>query len=78
MTVKAMATWQAVGEAVVEVLRPIQERFARYMQDKGQLETLIKQGAERAALASRRTLDKAMKRWASCWSETNGHESVDR
>ena len=53
---------QAVGEAVVEVLRPIQERFARYMQDKGQLDSLMKQGAERASLASRRTLDKAMKK----------------
>ena len=53
---------QAVGEAVVEVLRPIQERFARYMQDKGQLDFLMKQGAERASLASRRTLDKAMKK----------------
>ena len=49
-------------EAVVEVLRPIQERFARYMQDKGQLDSLMKQGAERASLASRRTLEKSMKK----------------
>ena len=49
----------AVGEAVAEELRPIQERFAERMKDKAQLEVLMKQGAERAAQIATRTLDKA-------------------
>ena len=52
----------AVGEAVAEELRPIQERFAELMKDKAQLEILMKQGAERAAQIAARTLDKAKKK----------------
>ena len=52
----------AVGEAVAEELRPIQERFAELMKDKAQLEVLMKQGAERAAQIATRTLDKAKKK----------------
>lgn len=51
-----------VGEAVVEVLRPIQERFQTYITDKAQLEILMKQGAELAERAAHRTLEKAMKK----------------
>lgn len=52
----------AVGEAVAEELRPIQEQFAELMKDKAQLEVLMKQGAERAAQIATRTLDKAKKK----------------
>ena len=52
----------AVGEAVAAELGPIQQRFAEYMKDKAQLEQLMKQGAERAAAVSRRTLGKVMKK----------------
>lgn len=52
----------AVGEAVAAELRPIQERFALLMKDKAQLETLMKQGAERASAMAGRTLRKAMKK----------------
>lgn len=52
----------AVGEAVAAELRPIQERFGEWMQDKGQLEALMKQGAERAQAAAARTLEKAKKK----------------
>lgn len=52
----------AVGEAVIEELRPIQARFAELMKDKGQLEVLMKQGAERAIRVSFRTLEKAKKK----------------
>lgn len=52
----------AVGEAVAEELRPIQQRFADYMKDKGQLEALMRKGAENAARISGRTLSKAKKR----------------
>ncbi len=52
----------AVGEAVVEVLKPVQERFAVYMSDKAQLDALMKQGAERASWVAARTLNKAKKK----------------
>lgn len=52
----------AVGEAVVEELRPVQQRFDALMKDKGQLELWMKQGAEKASRVAQRTLDKAMKK----------------
>ena len=52
----------AVGEAVVEELRPIQQRFAELMKDKAYLESAMKQGAERASHVAQRTLDKSMKK----------------
>ena len=52
----------AVAEAVIEELKPLQERFALLMQDKAQLETLMKQGAEKASYVANRTLRKAMKK----------------
>lgn len=53
---------QAVGEAVVEKLRPIQENFARYSADKAFLEDCWKQGAAQAARIANRTLQKVMKK----------------
>lgn len=52
----------AVAEAVIEELRPMQERFALLMKDKAQLETLMKQGAEKASYVANRTLRKVMKK----------------
>lgn len=52
----------AVGEAVIEELRPIQERFDRYIKDKAYLEEQYRKGAEFALKISQRTLDKAMKK----------------
>lgn len=52
----------AVGEAVIEELRPIQEKFDRYMNDKAYLEQCYRKGAEVALKLSQRTLDKAMKK----------------
>lgn len=52
----------AVGEAVAEELRPIQQRFSDYMKDKAQLEAWMQKGAENAARVSARTLNKAKKR----------------
>lgn len=52
----------AVGETVVSVLRPIQERFETYMSDKAQLDVLMREGAERAGRIASRTLDKAKKK----------------
>ncbi len=52
----------AVGEAVADHLRPMQERFAQLRADKAQLETLYRQGAEKAMYTSQKTLNKVYKR----------------
>ncbi len=52
----------AVGEAVVELLRPIREGTERLLADKGELERLYRQGAEKAARMAGRTLSKVQKK----------------
>ena len=52
----------AVGEAVVEALRPIREETERLLGEKGYLETLYRQGAEKAAALANRTLRKVHKK----------------
>ena len=52
----------AVGEAVVEALRPVREETERLLGDKGYLETLYRQGAEKAAALANRTLRKVHKK----------------
>ena len=52
----------AVGEAVAEELRPVRERYKELMEDKAELERLMKQGAELATKISSRTLTKARKK----------------
>lgn len=51
-----------VGEAVVETLRPIREQAERLMADKSYLESVYKQGAERAAATANKTLRKVYKK----------------
>ena len=53
---------QAVGEAVVELLRPIQEEANRLMADKAYLESVYQKGAERASALANRTLRKVYKK----------------
>ena len=52
----------AVGEAVVEALRPIREETERLLADKAYLESLYRQGAEKAAAIASRTLRKVHKK----------------
>jgi len=52
----------AVGEAVVEELRPVQEKFDEYMKDPKYLMECAQKGAEIARRISQRTLDKVMKK----------------
>lgn len=52
----------AVGEAVVEALRPIREETERLLGDKAYLETLYRQGAEKAAALANWTLRKVHKK----------------
>jgi len=53
---------KAVGEAVVEELKPVQEKFRQLMNDKAYLAECQKNGADFAARIGQRTLDKAMKK----------------
>jgi len=52
----------AVGEAVVELLRPIREQAAELMRDKAYLEGIYKEGAERASYLAEKTLRKVYKK----------------
>ena len=52
----------AVGEAVVEMLRPVREEAERLMKDKAYLESIYRAGAERAARTANRTLGKVYKK----------------
>lgn len=52
----------AVAEAVIEEVRPIQERFEKLIADKAYLEEQYTKGAEAALRFSKRTLEKAMKK----------------
>ena len=52
----------AVGEAVVEALRPIREETQRLLADKAYLESLYRQGAEKAAAMANWTLRKVHKK----------------
>ena len=53
---------KAVGEAVVEVLRPIREETERLLADKAYLEGVYRAGAERASRTAARTLSKVYKK----------------
>ena len=52
----------AVGEAVVEMLRPIREEAEHIMRDKAYLEGIYRAGAERASYVAERTLRKVYKK----------------
>ena len=52
----------AVGEAVIEALRPIREEAGRIMTDKAYLQSIYSDGAQRASVIARKTLRKVSKR----------------
>ncbi len=52
----------AVGEAVVSVLRPLQERVAELTKDKAYIDSVIKKNAEKAQYVSGKTLRKVQKK----------------
>ena len=52
----------AVGEAVVELLRPIREESARLLADKAYLQSVYKAGAEKASAVASRTIRKVYKK----------------
>ena len=52
----------AVGEAVVEELRPIRERYEKLVADKAYLESVYRAGAEKASYVAEKTLRKVYKK----------------
>jgi len=52
----------AVGEAVIELLRPIREEAEHILRDKAYLEGIYRDGAERASRVAERTLRKVYKK----------------
>ncbi len=52
----------AVGEAVVEHLRPVRESYEKLMKDKAYLESCYREGAEKAASIAERTMRKVYKK----------------
>ena len=52
----------AVGDAVVETLRPIREEASRILADKAYLESVYKAGAEKASYVANKTLRKVYKK----------------
>ena len=52
----------AVGEAVVELLRPIREKTEDLLRNKDYLESVYREGAGKAAYAARKTLDKVYRK----------------
>ena len=53
---------QAVADAVIAVLEPIQAEQKRLIADKAYLESVLKQGAEQAERIARKTLDKVYRK----------------
>ena len=53
---------RAVGESVVSVLAPIRAEYNRYINDKAELERIMRDGAEKAARIARRTLSKVYRK----------------
>ena len=53
---------EAVGEAVVSILKPMQDRMAEIAADKSYLDKVIKENAERAYYSANKTLRKVKKK----------------
>ena len=51
-----------MGEAVVELLRPIREESERMIADKAYLESVYKEGAQRAQYLANKTLSKVYRK----------------
>ena len=51
-----------VGEAVIEHLRPIREETTRLLKDKTYLESVYRDGAQKASYVAEKTLRKVYKK----------------
>jgi tryptophanyl-tRNA synthetase len=52
----------AVGEAVVSVLKPLQDEVARLEKDKSYIDSIIKENAEKASYFANKTLRKVQRK----------------
>ena len=52
----------AVGESVVSLLKPVQERFAELSKDKAYIDSIIKENGEKANYFATKTLRKVQKK----------------
>ena len=52
----------AVGEAVVSVLKPLQDEVARLEKDKTYIDSIIKENAEKASYFANKTLRKVQRK----------------
>ena len=52
----------AVGEAVISVLKPLQERYAKLAEDKSYIDGIIRENAEKAGHTAARTLRKVQRK----------------
>lgn len=52
----------AVGEAVVSVLKPVQDEFAKLSKDKAYIDSVIKENADKAGYYANKTLRKVQKK----------------
>jgi tryptophanyl-tRNA synthetase len=52
----------AVGEAVVSVLKPLQDEYAKIIKDKAYLDNIIKENAQKASYYSAKTLRKVQRK----------------
>lgn len=53
---------EAVGESVVAILQPLQERYAELMKDKSYIDGIIKENGEKASYFANKTLRKVQKK----------------
>jgi tryptophanyl-tRNA synthetase len=53
---------ETVGQSVVEVLKPIQQKYYEFSSDKDYLNSILKEGSEKAAYMARKTLSKVYKK----------------
>ena len=53
---------RVVAESVIEYLRPIQAEYNRLIKDKAYLESIMKEGADKAAYFARKTLSKVYRK----------------
>mgnify|MGYP003428117543 FL=1 len=53
---------QRVGEAVVEELKPVQDKFAQLAKDKGYIDGIIKDNGDQARYFATKTLRKVQKK----------------
>ena len=57
-----LVAFPAVGDAVVETLRPIREEAQRILSDKAYLEKVYTEGAQKASYVANKTLRKVYKK----------------